>query len=366
MRPFLFLTLFVFAGSLATVRGQSATKVAEMESLRESYERKLEANRAARDQRAKNVIRSYMGGLETLRKEAAASGDLDGTLAVKSEQERVSKGTEPSDEQKRAFPGKLLALRLAFERERAPFHEAAEKERAEVLAKYGAALDELQQRLTKANQLDKALAVKAAREKIARGETGGAPGMNAGASAMSVPTGNLKLEAGLATKIKSAITSNAIQNANSAKSAGGDREVPPDGALLIGFEISDMGWKGEAAVKALTPIYLGSDGVFTGAVRGKHPPKTVRVEARKGYAVGGLMVLPGERLMGLQIVFMKIDPGTGKLDTSAQGSYTSKWFGSEGKRKDAPVRVGGDGYLMIGVHGRSGNDADSIGLVMVP
>ena len=87
--------------------------------------------------------------------------------------------------------------------------------------------------------------------------------------------------------------------------------------------------------------------------------------ARNGYAVAGLTAYHNKaRIQGLQIVFMKIDTRTGRLDPNPTDTYRSKWFGTRGRGK--PVELGGDGRLVIGVFGRSGADADSIGLVQMP
>ncbi len=71
------------------------------------------------------------------------------------------------------------------------------------------------------------------------------------------------------------------------------------------------------------------------------------------------------RLGGFQIVFMKIDARTGRLDPAPANSYKSRWFGARPKGKDAK-ELAGDGRPVIGVYGKSGADADSLGLITMP
>ncbi len=87
--------------------------------------------------------------------------------------------------------------------------------------------------------------------------------------------------------------------------------------------------------------------------------------ARAGYAVAGLQTYQNDfRIHGIQVIFAKIDTRTERLDMSPANSYKSKWTGS--RDKGAPKQLGGDGRLIIGVYGKTGADADTIGLIQMP
>jgi hypothetical protein len=166
----------------------------------------------------------------------------------------------------------------------------------------------------------------------------------------------------LAAKIRAAIEQKKTSMTDPSGARRGSSNVPDDGALLVGFEISEFNWHSKKSVKALDPIFLTSQGVFRGEMRGKHSNQRTVVQAPAGYAVGALNTYSTDRIAGFQIIFMKIDPATGKLDT--QSKYESKWFGTKGDGD--PKQLAGDGRLVIGVHGATGADADTIGLVQMP
>jgi hypothetical protein len=69
-----------------------------------------------------------------------------------------------------------------------------------------------------------------------------------------------------------------------------------------------------------------------------------------------------ERIAGMKVTFMKLDAATGRLDP--QKSFESKWYGTKGEGD--PVRLGGDGHIVVGLHGSHENAARAIGLVLLP
>lgn len=88
---------------------------------------------------------------------------------------------------------------------------------------------------------------------------------------------------------------------------------------------------------------------------------TNKIVARAGYAVAGILTNHGKR--GMQVIFMKIDPATGRFATDANATYKSTWFGDKGR--DKPQQIGGDGRFVIGVYGKTGADCDELGLVVL-
>jgi len=114
-------------------------------------------------------------------------------------------------------------------------------------------------------------------------------------------------------------------------------------------------------LRSLRPYFLTSKGIVAGRDRGKLEKVTDKVVARPGYAVGGLITSEGKR--GMQVIFMKIDPVSGRLATDSGSIYKSVWIGDKGREK--PKQIGGDGRLVIGVYGKTGADCDDIGLVQI-
>ena len=75
--------------------------------------------------------------------------------------------------------------------------------------------------------------------------------------------------------------------------------------------------------------------------------------------MGGLKVNSGDRVDGLEIVFMKIKPGG--LDPA--DAYTSDWVGGKG---GGDTKLG-SGAPVVGIFGGAGKELDSLGLIeLVP
>jgi hypothetical protein len=335
----------------------SAQTIPEIEGPRTAYQNALAKIRSDRDKLAAPANRMYATKLQELHAKLTAEGETDAVTAVRAEQERFAKGIEPTGEERRKMTGLLLALRVAYEKERAPAYIPANKLEAQAHEAWATGLAQLQDQMTRYNLHAKAAIVKAERDKLAAAAAAAKAALSAPIGAATPP----KLEARLADQIKAAIAQKSPVPTETSGNKKGASNVPEDGAVLVGFELSEFAWRGKS-VKSLDPIFLTREGIFRGELRGKHSRNRSVVEARPGFAVGGLHVYSHDRIGGLQIVFMKLDPTTGKLDP--QSSYTSPWYGTQGE--GAPIRLGGDGRLVIGVHGASGSDADTIGLVQMP
>lgn len=348
---------------------QAPADFPELESLRGPYQRNVAAIQAARDTRVAGMARMYVGSIERLQREATARGDLEGALLMKAEIERVGGGQEPTVEERKTMSQALAALRVRYEKDREPVLTAAQRQEQEQMRAYFARLDALQKRLTTQNQLEKALAVKAERERVAS-EFGEASAVVATGPiiAPGTPTtgSTARLETALADKIAQVVAAKSyVQTELSEPGESGGKDVPENGALLVGFEFTENHSGGMADVRSLRPYFLTREGIVPGKDRGELPKVTSKVMARNGYAVGGVLTWHNQwRIVGIQVVFMKIDARTGRLDPSAANSYKSKWFGSNPRSK--PLLLGGDGRPVIGVFGRTGADADSIGLVQMP
>lgn len=169
-------------------------------------------------------------------------------------------------------------------------------------------------------------------------------------------SGTARVEVGeKAVKLTSTTRSQAIGG----KEGGGFTDAPSGPALLIGFRYCSSlasPYEGSPIIEGLQPIYLTPEGKTSGTFRGSsRAPKEVL--ARPGYAVGGITAKGGSRLIGFRIAFFRVS-GAG-LDP--KDSYLSEWFGGKGGRPE--TKLGGDGKPVVGVHGRSGDHIDSLGLI---
>ena len=133
----------------------------------------------------------------------------------------------------------------------------------------------------------------------------------------------------------------------------------PDGeGLLVGFHITQGKSGPHSFVKTLQPVFLYSDGTCEGSRHGKPSGPEQSVMAKKGYAVGAVAAVAGDRVDGFKIIFMKI-----KQDGLDHNDYyESKWFG--GREGNELKKIGGDGRFVVGIHGRAGLDLICFGLIL--
>jgi hypothetical protein len=165
---------FLLAGLIAasSMQGQNPTepepKLPEIQALREPYAKNIAAIRSARDARLAEITRSYLGNLERLQHDIAAGGDLNAVAAVKAEIERVTAKREPSEEERKGMPAKLVTARRAYEREGEPFMANAARQEEEQTRTYISALEAVQRRLTTQNRIEEAGQVKAIIDQLAQ------------------------------------------------------------------------------------------------------------------------------------------------------------------------------------------------------
>ncbi|MBY0524897.1 MAG: serine/threonine protein kinase, partial [Gemmataceae bacterium] len=135
-------------------------------------------------------------------------------------------------------------------------------------------------------------------------------------------------------------------------------DVPAEGALLVGFEFSMREVLGHEFIGSIRPIFLTAQGEKLGTSIGKPSGRTMRYAAKKGYAVGTLVIRSTFVVESVQITFMKIEAkGLNKADT-----YKTDWIGGRGKDENI---LGGDGLPIIGIVGKKNNDNVSTGLGLV-
>jgi hypothetical protein len=141
-------------------------------------------------------------------------------------------------------------------------------------------------------------------------------------------------------------------------------ELPPEGAILVGFDLGIGNFMDIETIYALRAVYRTEDGEASygehGLFKDKHTTgkrvikskvlRTMRVRARPGYAVGGLTIRSGLNINGLSIMFMRINGAT--LDP--RQTYESDWIGDRTGGSEASIS--GDGAPVVGVFGNKDQD----------
>lgn len=145
---------------------------------------------------------------------------------------------------------------------------------------------------------------------------------------------------------------------------GGDHEsydVGPKGSLLVGFEVGLGTFIDYDVVHAFRPIYRGGGKETLGKLQGPELKRVVKVVAKTGYAVGAITIKAGLTVDSMIITFMKV--ADAKLDPS--DSYESEKIGGPGGF--APMKLGGDGSLVVGIVSKSNSElATGLGLLLGP
>lgn len=363
MRTFALLCWLLLLVSVAFAQ----TTAPEIAPLREPYVRNLALIRATREQRAAPITTAYRAALERLEKQVAADPFV--ATPVKAERERVAAKREPLEHERKAMPPALAELRARYdkdlERSNAPFQQ----QEHQMTRQYISALETLQRRLTAQNQVAKAAAVRAEsvaaaatlpKELARKGEGEKTPAESTIRASTVKAVG--ALDPALAEKIAAAASAKTYtrsENSSQDGTTNGWADLPEEGGLLVGFEFFEVGK--ERRIRSLRPYFMTSKGIVAGKDRGKMEKVTNKIIARPGYAVAGLLVSDKKR--GMQVVFMKIDPATGRFATDSASTYKSTWFGDKGREQ--PRQIGGDGRFVIGVYGKTGADCDDLGLVVM-
>ena len=216
--------------------------------------------------------------------------------------------------------------------------------------------------------MEKALAVKAEKERIADQLTPSpdAPkGQGAAVPAATDPAMSFHMR-GFFDKLKAATTSPRILKNTLGKRDRGEpfQDLPKDGALLVGFEITKGDWFGAQLLRSVQPIYLTPAGKIRGTAYGKPGGDPSIIEARDGYAVGAATLRDGDFLWTLELTFMKIDAFHKNLDR--KDSYNSEVKGDTVKHTDKPKIHGGDGAPIIGIFGYAKEEINSFGFIQAP
>jgi len=162
------LTTFcwLFAGmiQIGPIQGQTPTapemKLPEIQAAWETYSKNIAAVRTARDARLAEISRSYVGTLERLQRDISTGGDISAVAAVKAEIERTAAKREPTGDERKSMPGKLVPARRAYERECEPIIANAARQEEEQTRNYISSLEAAKRRLTTLNRIDEATQIK--------------------------------------------------------------------------------------------------------------------------------------------------------------------------------------------------------------
>lgn len=126
------------------------------------------------------------------------------------------------------------------------------------------------------------------------------------------------------------------------------REKAPDDGILVGFFASAPN---DLLVHYLQAIYLTPKGEKVGKAFGVPGKQVFCVKSIEGYAVGAIDVRSGDLFDSFTVRFMRVREDS----LEARDSYSSARVGGNGGE---PLRVGGDGSIIVGIHGKALNQAN--------
>ncbi len=135
--------------------------------FRERYQTQVAA---AHQKRVDALNQQYLGALEKAEKAASDAGNLDDVLAFQAEKERIGKNQPLPATDDPKTPAQLTTLRQTYRTELAKHETALAAATKRLAGEYDKALDVLQRERTREAKIDEALAVKAVRERLAKGD----------------------------------------------------------------------------------------------------------------------------------------------------------------------------------------------------
>jgi hypothetical protein len=137
-------------------------------------------------------------------------------------------------------------------------------------------------------------------------------------------------------------------------------EVPKEGALLTGFEVTYGRFGGNPTVATIRPIFLTRRGRLLGTTHGRPGEGVIRVEAKPGYAVGAVTIKAGLGVDGMSVTFMEMREG----GLNPNHAYESSWLGGMGG--SPKKQLAGSGSPIVGIFGATAEGASTfngLGLV---
>ncbi len=173
---FHFFAAHLFIGLLVTAASaQNATTTQRLNTLRGAYEAAYQTEVAAAHSVALNDLDAkYIAALDRALAAATQAGQLDTALALRDEKKRLAEASPlPADDF--AAPETLKTLRLTYRSALTNLEAQRDQLAVPVKTKYDQALEALQTELTKAGDLDGAMAVKQLRAQVKTAVTATTP-----------------------------------------------------------------------------------------------------------------------------------------------------------------------------------------------
>jgi hypothetical protein len=339
-----------------------AADPAELTALREQFTTQLSTIQQDATQKSKLAQQTYLDAVDAAQRQLAASGDLDGALAAKAEKERAASGAAIDPAKRKTLPPAIQRDLLRYDQAVAPIAQARAAAERKVRDQYLAGLARLQQQFTQANELEKAVAVRHARERIESEAIAAGTMLRA---ATPPPGTNTLFLSNYYDRLAKGLRSPKRANSVGSRTEGKEFSVvPTEGAHLVGVAIKQGEWFGAPIVSSIQPIFENRSGRVRGAVLGK-PAENLPIvsEAKPGYVVSELLVsAPGAHVHGVKLVFRKVDFLRQSL--LSNDTYESDWLVLELDKKS--VRVGDPTRPAIGLCGRAGDWIAALGLLQAP
>lgn len=158
--------------------------------------------------------------------------------------------------------------------------------------------------------------------------------------------------------IRSAVESGKIATSDLDNPDSIIKDMPGEGAILVGFVTGKGSWGNANVLGRLQPIYSTASGTKMGKSFGL-AKEGDKVLAKEGYAIGSIKVRTSadQRVIAtIQPVFMKIKQDGVSLDPA--DSYEGKWLGgSSGTRIK---EIGGRGKVIVGIQIKAGDVVDRL------
>lgn len=302
-----------------------------------------------------DLKQAYFRKVEELKTERQAQGELAGVLALQDEL-KLAESTGPGTGS-RYEP--LANLQKIYHDHAVKTADRIKPDRLRVEETYQTDLAAIVAALTREGNIDEALLcqqhLEASKLRMKQWQIP-APAAAAGPAPGSVVFSWLNLQKG--------IEENRLARTTAVGGASGDIdvEIPKEGGLLVGFEIS-LGAFGKSpnTVRKIVPLYRTASGkVIEGKARANASTDQKKRElAKEGYVVAGITTHSEAGIRKMKVHYEAIRG----MGTNPEDSYESEWYGEwEGGRV---ATLSTEGRLPVGIEGAVGIGVGETKLVVL-